>query len=326
MSAEGGVTACCCLGRGRVAVTAEVVGGVVAGAPLHVRVAVDNSSGSAAVSVRLLLGRMLLLHTGKAAQAAAAHATAMAARRGPAGAGASLTAGMAAGAGASIGARAASGAANAIKGFVADQLNGALGIDLSDTLGFDFGDMEAAADFASDETEDVPTHASGAAAAAMAGIVARGGAGIWAKALAKKRGSWGTVQDEMEGVEVGEVDAGATAHFESFGDIKLPADSAATGGGGMLAFFEMELCVAVSSSACGSDSVAAYMALRPGFPQPAVWGLVGPGSGNAAEATFLSCGELVAPRGVGSVSATQVADPLLAKGLVAASARSGAAK
>ena len=126
-----------------------------------------------------------------------------------------------------------------------------------------------------------------------------------------------------------------TPKFEEWGDrgvfsfdsdaIKLPADSAATGAGGMLAFFETELCVVVSSSACGSNSVAAYMALRPGFARPALWGLMGPGAGNAAEATFLKCGEHDIG-GAGSAGPTLATYPPLAESLMAASARSGASK
>jgi hypothetical protein len=259
MSAEGGVTACCCLGRGRAAVTAEVIGDVVAGAPLRVRVMVDNSGGSAAVTVKLRLGRMLLLHTGIAAQVAAVRAT------------------------------------------------------------------EAGADIDRDKTGSASKHAVGAPAAApAASAIAGGSAGVWAGELANKRGFWGIVQDELADVEAGEVEAGATARFDSDA-IKLPADSAATGAGGMLAFFEIELCVVVSSSACGSNSVAAYMALRPGFARPALWGLMGPGAGNAAEATFLKCGEH-GIGGAGSAGPALATYPPLAESLMAASARSGASK
>ena len=57
---EAPVTVCCCLGRGRVGVSLEVLGEPVAGRPLRLRVSIDNSAGTGAVTARVFLDRVFL--------------------------------------------------------------------------------------------------------------------------------------------------------------------------------------------------------------------------------------------------------------------------
>ena len=75
-SREESVRACCCLDRGRVAISLSVLGEAVAGQPLRLRVAVDNSAGTGAVAARVKLFRVFLHRLDGAALMSAARGSA----------------------------------------------------------------------------------------------------------------------------------------------------------------------------------------------------------------------------------------------------------